>query len=49
MSYIDAGYAAALGTLAVYATFLWYRRRRLERIVHSLGEIESRHRPEARS
>lgn len=32
MSYIDAGYAVALGSLATYAAALWYRRRRLERL-----------------
>jgi hypothetical protein len=37
--YIDAGYTVALGTLAAYAALLWYRRRRLERIV-SAGEDE---------
>ena len=31
MSYVDAGYAIALGTLAVYAVALVLRRRRLER------------------
>ncbi len=32
MSYIDAGYAAALATLAAYAVSLIVRRRRLERM-----------------
>ncbi len=31
MRYVDAGYAAALGTLAVYAVSLVLRRRRWER------------------
>ncbi len=31
MSYVDAGYAAALGTLFVYAVSLVLRRRRWER------------------
>ena len=31
MSYIDAGYAIALGVLAAYAAILWRRRQRLER------------------
>jgi hypothetical protein len=31
MSYVDAGYAAALGTLFVYAISLVLRRRRWER------------------
>ena len=31
MSYVDAGYAAALGTLFVYAVSLLLRRRRWER------------------
>ncbi len=31
MSYVDAGYAAALGTLFVYALSLLLRRRRWER------------------
>ena len=31
MSYIDAGYAIALGVLAAYAAILWRRRHRLER------------------
>lgn len=35
MSYIDAGYAVALGSLAAYAALLWYRRRRLERLASS--------------
>lgn len=35
MSYIDAGYSVALGSLAVYAALLWYRRRRLERLASS--------------
>lgn len=33
MSYVDAGYAAALGTLFVYAVSLIVRRRRWERAV----------------
>jgi hypothetical protein len=33
VSYIDAGYAVALGTLAAYAALLWHRRRRLERMM----------------
>ena len=33
MSYIDAGYAIALGALFAYALSLWRRRRRLERVV----------------
>ena len=33
MSYIDAGYAIALGVLFLYAVSLWRRRRRLERVV----------------
>jgi len=33
MSYIDAGYAIGLGTLAAYGALLWVRRRRLERAV----------------
>lgn len=36
MSYVDAGYAIALGTLAVYAVTLVMRRRRLERSVRRL-------------
>jgi hypothetical protein len=32
VKYIDAGYAAALATLAVYAASLVRRRRRLERL-----------------
>ncbi len=31
MSYVDAGYAAALGTMLVYAVSLVLRRRRWER------------------
>ena len=31
MSYVDAGYAAALGTMLVYAVSLLLRRRRWER------------------
>lgn len=33
---MDAGYAAALGTLAAYAALLWYRRRHLERLAVSV-------------
>jgi hypothetical protein len=33
MSYIDAGYAIGLGTLAVYTLSLIVRRRRLARVV----------------
>jgi hypothetical protein len=40
MSYIDAGYAAALGTLAAYAVLLWYRRRHLERLATSVESAE---------
>ena len=36
MSYVDAGYAVALVSLAAYAAVLWYRRRRLERLAESL-------------
>ncbi|GEM_PF-2905258 len=32
MSYVDAGYAVALGSLAAYAALLWFRRWRLEQI-----------------
>jgi hypothetical protein len=32
MRYIDAGYAAALGTLFVYSISLFVRRRRLTRL-----------------
>jgi hypothetical protein len=32
VSYVDAGYGIALGTLAAYAVQLWWRRRRLERL-----------------
>ncbi|HLM95100.1 MAG TPA: hypothetical protein VK283_02230 [Acidimicrobiales bacterium] len=31
MSYIDAGYAIALGVLAAYGAVLWRRRQHLER------------------
>jgi len=31
VSYIDAGYAIALGVLAAYGAILWRRRQRLER------------------
>jgi hypothetical protein len=34
MSYIDAGYAAALGVLFLYGISLVVRRRRLERAVY---------------
>ncbi len=37
VSYVDAGYAIGLGTLAVYAVSLMLRRRRLERAVERLG------------
>jgi len=33
VSYVDAGYAVALGTLALYAGWLWQRRARLEKLV----------------
>lgn len=38
MSYIDAGYAIALGTLAAYSMLLWRRWRRLERAAGRPGE-----------
>jgi hypothetical protein len=34
VSYVDAGYAIALGTLFVYAVSLVLRRRRWERALH---------------
>jgi hypothetical protein len=37
VSYVDAGYAIGLTTLAVYAVSLMLRRRRLERAVERLG------------
>lgn len=40
MSYIDAGYAIALGVLALYAGMLWRRRSRLERLAGSSGPAE---------
>lgn len=43
MSYVDAGYGIALGGLAVYATLLWYRRRRLERVAISLESASETH------
>jgi hypothetical protein len=33
MSYVDAGYAVALGTLFAYSAYLLGRRRRLERVL----------------
>ncbi len=36
MSYIDAGYAIALGVLFSYSAILWFRRRRLERLASAL-------------
>jgi len=38
VSYIDAGYAIALATLAGYAALLWRRRRHLERLATSIEE-----------
>ncbi len=38
MSYIDAGYAIALGVLAAYAAILWRRRQRLERAAARPGD-----------
>ncbi len=35
MSYVDAGYAVALGTLFAYAVYLVARRRRLERALRA--------------
>ncbi len=35
MSYVDVGYAAALGTLCVYAVSLVLRRRRWERALRT--------------
>ena len=35
MSYVDAGYAAALGTLFIYAIGLGLRRRRWERAIRA--------------
>jgi hypothetical protein len=40
VSYIDAGYAAGLGVLAVYAGLLWYRRRRLEHLAAQVDGLE---------
>ncbi|MHB8330302.1 MAG: hypothetical protein ACYDD6_11890 [Acidimicrobiales bacterium] len=37
MSYIDAGYAIALGVLAAYGGLLWRRRHRLERVASRFG------------
>ncbi|HLN42772.1 MAG TPA: hypothetical protein VK215_09980 [Acidimicrobiales bacterium] len=37
MSYIDAGYAIALGVLAAYGAILWRRRQRLERAAARSG------------
>jgi hypothetical protein len=38
MSYIDAGYAAALGTVFLYGLSLVVRRRRLDRLAARVGE-----------
>ncbi len=38
MSYIDAGYAAALGTLFLYGLSLVMRRRRLGRLAARVAE-----------
>ncbi len=38
MGYIDAGYSIVLGILACYAGSLYWRRRRLERVVSRLTE-----------
>ncbi|HUC35523.1 MAG TPA: hypothetical protein VMR97_00200 [Acidimicrobiales bacterium] len=43
MGYVDAGYAAALGTLAAYAALLWFRRRRLEQLAASLEDQPDAH------
>jgi hypothetical protein len=40
VSYIDAGYAAALGVLFLYAGLLWHRRRRLERLAARVEALE---------
>jgi uncharacterized iron-regulated membrane protein len=32
VSYVDAGYGIALSVLSAYASHLWWRRRRLERL-----------------
>lgn len=37
MSYVDAGYTIALGSMALYAVSLVLRRRRLERAADRLG------------
>ena len=36
MGYVDAGYVVVLGLLAVYAAWLGWRRRRLERTARRL-------------
>lgn len=38
MRYVDAGYAIGLGSIALYAVSLFWRRRRLERAVGRLSE-----------
>ena len=38
MKYIDAGYVAALGGLALYTAYLWQRRRGLERAVRTVQD-----------
>ena len=45
MRYIDAGYAAALGTLFLYSLSLFFRRQRLTRLAARVAERET---PESR-
>jgi hypothetical protein len=40
VSYIDAGYAAGLGVLFVYAGLLWFRRRRLEQLAAQVEGLD---------
>jgi len=42
VSYIDAGYALALSVVTAYGAVLWWRRRRLERVV---AQLDGRTRP----
>jgi hypothetical protein len=39
MSYVDAGYASALGVLFLYGAGLLLRRRRLERALRNIEEV----------
>jgi hypothetical protein len=47
MKYVDAGYGVVLGILFLYGFHLWWRQRRLVRLVTQVEEAQSVDRPSA--